>query len=704
MPLTPEYAQTMRRIIAALLSIDPGRVVPEANFFRDLGGTFDHLRPMRLKTEAAFGVDITAITDEVNARTSTGKGGLVTTKSLKAISEYLGVKLGGKPMAFLDLFSVSFIEAITAKAIEKRGSEKSDSLPSVRFSAFSRSEAVRKIVGRVLNIPADQLSSETDLSGNHGLILATIFFELGARWGISVGQAVEEILQAARTDSKGNLTQSSRRKLAKLLPGVDFETSDHLSASFLDRLGILEAIVERDAPEEEPESPLRPILRLVGLSWTEEQSQPLLHLQQSLGDRKSQDVLAECCRISNVVGTPWHSLAAQCVDAITQFSRTGKGKKALSELARDIEVWELEGDPLMKALAAGLRPDVPGDLLVSAAKALSVAESLDQKQAVDRVRFIANSLPVEGSQPPGGKKPKKSLLSRLPKRAQRDLPEVLQRCGNCTLKEYIAREWNFELQMDEARRERFWGKLEENRGLLSKEQRLTGTRFSHVYGSLADLAVARRFCLEDPKEILIGLSLAGRIGWMEQGLKGRSFDDPLLGALAVGDALVAERYAETLPIWNPDGDADFDLRSDGVVAVLRRDFSVLKTALDRDTDRSRIAWYQAIIDFFRGILESDGKQTSEALQRFFEAMKRLREKIFTEFAFCTMTHGFYRLAERVSPNLVAGFDTSQDFPWDAEVHERVDRNERPWESFDLSDISEELHNAVTTLHRPVWWV
>lgn len=708
MPLTPEVTQAMRQIIAELLQIDEERLVPEANFFRDLEGTFDDLKPMRLRTEAAFGVKISAITDEVNARTSLSNG-LVTKKSLKAIGDYLGLKLGGKPIPFLDLFSVAFIEAITARAIEQRDSDKGEQGSAGRFPSYSRAPEVRKIVGRVLNVPADQLSAQTDLSGIDGLILAIIISELNAHWGISVDKGVDEIISATHTNSKGTLTRQSRQKLAQLLPGVDFDSSKEGSAAVLDRLGILEAIVERDATEEKPKTPLQPIFHLpAGFAWTEQQSQPLLELQQSLGDRKAQGVLAESCRIANVDRTHWSSLAAQCIEALTYFSKTGKGKKDLRELARDLKGWEREGIPLLRALTAGLRADVPRDLLVWAAKVLSVAENLEQQHAVDRVHSIAKAHAADESSPEdelaSRKKGKKSLLSRLPKRAQRELPEVLERCGNRTLKEYIAWEWKFEQQMDSARQKHFWARLEKNRGLLSLEQCVTGSRFSHVYSSLPDLAVARRFCLEDATEVLIGLSLAGRIGWMEQGSKGRSFDDPLLGALAVRDAAVAERYLETLPVWNPDSDTDFDLRSDGVLAVLRRDFGLLKTALDRDVHRFDIAWYKAMIDFFQGIMEDDPKKTSAALQRFFEAMKRVREKILTQFAFCSMTHGFYRLAESISPRLVSEFDVSQDFPWDAEVHERVNRNERPWEEFDLSDVSEELHTAITTLHRPIWWI
>jgi hypothetical protein len=39
MPLTPEQSAVMRRELAACLGIDVARVVPEANFFTDLGGS-----------------------------------------------------------------------------------------------------------------------------------------------------------------------------------------------------------------------------------------------------------------------------------------------------------------------------------------------------------------------------------------------------------------------------------------------------------------------------------------------------------------------------------------------------------------------------------------------------------------------------------------------------------------------------------------
>src|SRR5687768_7875673 len=92
MPLSPADSRQVRQFIAELLQIDPAHVVPEANFFRHLGGTFEQLKPLRLKIEAALGIDLVAVTNEVNARTAMNTGGQVTKKSLKAIGEYLGLK------------------------------------------------------------------------------------------------------------------------------------------------------------------------------------------------------------------------------------------------------------------------------------------------------------------------------------------------------------------------------------------------------------------------------------------------------------------------------------------------------------------------------------------------------------------------------------------------------------------------------------
>ena len=390
MPLTPEDSRTMRRIIAEVLKISPDRVIPEANFFRDLGGSFDHLMPMRLETEAAFGVDITAITDRVNAKTRTS-GGQLRQSSLKAIGDYLGLTFDNEPKKFLDLFTVAFIEAITAKAIEKRPKKAAAPAGDVRFSSFSRAADVRSTIGRLLNCPADQLSSETDLSQMDGLILAALFAELDARWGTRVAQAVEEIAAATRCDARGRLTRASRQTLAGLLPGVDFTAG--ASASFLNRLGLLEAIVERDATAESPTTRAQPIFRLpADVSWTADTSRPLIRLQQSLGDRQTRRVLAECCRIANLAGTPWSALADQCIDTLLQFAATGKGKRVMKTLSEDLKDWEREGVPLLKALAVGLRAELPKDLLVSAAQALSVAENLTQKQAVLRVQTIAANL------------------------------------------------------------------------------------------------------------------------------------------------------------------------------------------------------------------------------------------------------------------------------------------------------------------------
>lgn len=415
----------MQHIIADLLGIDAKDVVSEANFFRDLGGTFDHLKPLRLKTEAAFGIDINAVTNEVNARTAMNAGGLVTTKSLKEIGNYLDLKLGSHPIPFLDLYTVGFIEAITAKAIERRdGAKPSAPADNVQFSQFSRSEEVRKIVGRVLNVPADQLSSDTDLGRTDGLIIAGIISELNARWGIRIDNVLVQVIAASRADKSRNLTEDSRQTLAKMLPGVTFPPSAKVTKAFIDRLGVFEAIVDREASAAEPDKAGQPIFRLpVNLRWTLAEMRALGALHRSLGDQKVRQVLAECARLANVEGTPWHSLVNQCIDAMLRFSATGKGKKELKERTRDLKEWEHEGLPLLRALAAGLRVELPPDILIAAAQVLAVAENLDQKQAVARVQSIAGRVSSEEPPPDAGKAPRKekqkSLLSRLPKRAQR---------------------------------------------------------------------------------------------------------------------------------------------------------------------------------------------------------------------------------------------------------------------------------------------
>lgn len=438
MSLKPEESQIIRRIIASLLQVDLEKVVPEAHFYRTLGGTFEHLKPLRLQIEAALNVDIETIQHQIDVLTEMKSNGWLLPKSLKAMGKYLGISLAGNRIGFNDLFTVAFIEAITAKACDQRD------------------------------------------------------------------------------------------------------------------------------------------------------------------------------------GTP-------------QSTTT---------------------------------------------KPVSVAAT--------KVR---------------------TPTLRISRSARSELERYLESEQNRTLMDHVRHKWNFDQRWSPEDRQRSLQRIERDRGNLTIEQCLIAARYNYVRGSIMGLAIAHRRLSNRLDDLLLGMSLSARIGWMQSGLIGSRIDDPLLEGLAVGDQLVAQRFTETLLPWDnePGG---FNIKCHGVVAVMRRDWSGLEHGLSLYDSHSTLPWYQAVKRLLMGLMNDDPQATSSALQEFFEVSKRQKIKGKHRNLLDYETHGLFRLAESLDPKFVADFDIQQGIPWDKEIHASVNqghRRHRPWEQLDLRETSEELHVAVARLSRPVWW-
>lgn len=246
-------------------------------------------------------------------------------------------------------------------------------------------------------------------------------------------------------------------------------------------------------------------------------------------------------------------------------------------------------------------------------------------------------------------------------------------------------------------------RFERDRGNLTVAQCVTATRFSQVYPATLGCAVAQHYLNNSPiGELLLGVSMSARIGWMHSGRKGSTIDDPLLQGLAVGDRLVVQRFIETMEPWNEEP-GGFNIKCHGVVAVLNRDWAALKRGLSQPPSHTSEEVYMVLKDFLLGLMNNDPHETATALQNFFDISKRQRIKGWLRNAFDYETHGLFHLAEGINPQLVANFDKLQSRPWDSDIYNAVSRGRDPWDHVDLRNISIELHDAITTLSRPVWW-
>lgn len=401
MPLTPQESQKVRKIIAGLLKVDLEKVVPEAHFWT-LGGSFDKLKPLRLKVEKSLKVDITAITNEVNSRTAMKTNGVLTPQSVKSIGQYLGIKYTAPRVRFIDLYTVEFIEAITAKACEKRDGlarPSDEGVISVRFPDYPCSLEVRRIVSRLLNVALEHVNADSDLGVIDGLIVASLLFELNAKWNISVNESLEEVIQAAKANKQRNLTPDSRKKLAELLPSVDFTSPPVIHESVLNRLGILEALVDRDIAGRKGSARVaqEPVFRLTGHAWTEKGAEPLRALQAKFSARMTRQLVAECCRLSLAPKARWAQIARRAIAALQEWTSGGRRSRDVVAIAKELVDWELEGIPTLKALAASLAPKLPADTLILTAQALATKHNLTQLGAVKRVQKAAAALESDAS-------------------------------------------------------------------------------------------------------------------------------------------------------------------------------------------------------------------------------------------------------------------------------------------------------------------
>ena len=139
----------------------------------------------------------------------------------------------------------------------------------------------------------------------------------------------------------------------------------------------------------------------------------------------------------------------------------------------------------------------------------------------------------------------------------------------------------------------------------------------------------------------------------------------------------------------------------GVCAVLKKDHDYLREGLPLLMKMKSPLWIKAMSRCLVGIAEESPEMVKEGLQQVVKTNGRreadpLAKKIGLEL------HGLYELCRWVSPDLVAGFDVEQSFPWDAGYYQWVRSHENPTDEIDLEKISPILHGWITTLTKPAW--
>ena len=313
-----------------------------------------------------------------------------------------------------------------------------------------------------------------------------------------------------------------------------------------------------------------------------------------------------------------------------------------------------------------------------------------------------------------------ALLAAVAKRGREQIDRIMsERGGHLTLEQLLARNWNFSeyLRADCGYSQKevaqqaaeTTAELTRQHPTWSADQVRATRPFLALTIDVREVAIARRFALDDPAELGRGLAVLGRLRWLEVLLAGGSGADfePVTEAFAARDGEAARRLAGGEPVVSQPADGEepefLDLCTLAVTAVCRADDRALRSALRSMARGKRRPWQQGLRACLAGLAEKRPAEVAAGLGQLLDGMRRLRQKDELEEAVCLTAHGLYRLCEWVSPDLVAGFAVTESLPWDAGFHAWSEAHPDPLAGLDLTGISPALHDAVVRLRPPAWW-
>jgi predicted DNA-binding WGR domain protein len=312
-----------------------------------------------------------------------------------------------------------------------------------------------------------------------------------------------------------------------------------------------------------------------------------------------------------------------------------------------------------------------------------------------------------------------SLLSQLPKRLQKELLEgsPSSRFTTLSIKEWLATCWKFEAFLKSAYEPRQTDKeiaalvasQAKQRPDWSPEQVRTALSVATVAQNPID-PIARRIVRDDPSELAVGVSISLRCSFIDvkltelaTGQKGSDHHGggplrprQLLHALAAHDLQWAQQAADY------DDGIPMDDEELALLAAWRRDPDQVRAHLPRGRVFKYDEWRWMCL---RGITANDPELVRAGLQKELERIRGSRAaREEPGFGIVNLdVHGFYRLCQHVSPELVSTFDVRQAFPWDVEFHDWVDAHDNPLAGLEFADISPVLQDALVLLQLPAWW-
>lgn len=787
--LSAEKSQLVRLQIANVLSLTVDQVVPEARLFGDLRGTPEHLKPLRLAMEAALQVQIEPIVNEINARTAVGENGQLTQESLRQITDFLGhwPAQPQQPVTFPDLFTVSMIEAIVAKA-------GSFTLPTLAEPRLELSpplkKAVYQAISKILKVPVEQLHPDMEIhtpGKELNFKFSQSLFAAERATQIGIGVELDDFATGLEAFFKGTATAITLQKLRRLIPNIESlpdDGQDHTSTVGLIERMFAAADVRRKGPVSNASgsggTSSQAVLGTYIAAWPQTDREWWISLPGQMGAGPFRLYLTGMLRAAFVERGCLNRQVNEALEAAEQFAETSHCDELRDKKFRGVNSWKLGRNPLWTGLLHVLKPECAAEdggpilervqntfiwdqaQVIRAARAWqqSLVSPLKEPREFDvtwvteeiaalarqmykarlfidvpklgplletagcshaavldhcrdphrrhlRGDWLINAILAVPLAPPkkttrarssAAAKPKKVKFPTLSSRMKRHYKESLT---HYTAGIPVASAWALAWQSDHGRNQHH---LKRDHPHLSAELLtiLAGLYPARVV-AIPKGAIARRMELQSATELHIALSLWARMSlviWLTRPDRS-TFLTVLHDAFAAGDEVAIQWALREFPHDPKTGleIADWDYLA--LRAIATRDDALGQTLIDRWTHPAIGSQATRFQSGLLSILQRHPQNVVAHLNQILNDERNADEP--TGFGVMSLpAHALYRAANWIDPELVAEFDVTQSFPWDAEYHAVSTATPNALDGFDFSNTPAVVRDLLLAQNVPDW--
>ncbi|QDV81031.1 hypothetical protein [Botrimarina mediterranea] len=289
------------------------------------------------------------------------------------------------------------------------------------------------------------------------------------------------------------------------------------------------------------------------------------------------------------------------------------------------------------------------------------------------------------------------MIEQIPEKFRKEIDFYVQEYGaELSLHDYIA-------PLQEECFPSLLSKLERREPTWTPEQRVADAT-KHLFGGHDVLCrgIAKRVVDDDPSELARAASLFARLRlWFGTRNEYNDYDcfaPDMLRALAGGDVMVIERFAEVAPSTVTKGGWESRVIHNGVIAAINRDDRLLEEAIsDFEKWKKPKNFIASIVTALRGLVAKDAGLVNDGLTSLLKGSGRIQQLHDLYKLISLETHGMYELARRYHPEMVREFDTTQGLPWDEALCAWVAESDDALPFLDVSSLSVELQRWLVEL-------